>query len=343
MTEVTSQCCCGKCLVYVYLISLINLFIFRNFQHLLLVCFCVCPITQQMSFKNLQSSTDDAIDGQEDCIVDYLKRKGFVDLDFIYHEFNGNRYSCDFKIKKKIDAIYAKLARGFKKDDDLKNHTECLIRNLKFVNMAEMTLEMKVQDSIKTVSMKDVSNFVPNYEESLDTKKEDAILSCKVEMKLNKLFNETMLTKFIKLYRDEKEFLELHICNETANVYAMDEFKERYCTRMYVVDNKLIDPEFYHVKIHEDCVHRFERDCDNILSERNKVIVEDMLESLIKPYDQPRKRICMKKRIKFGNYFDYFAVIKVLNDRYNTDDEIDQQRQHFITNINAILEKVMKC
>ncbi|CAO1443376.1 unnamed protein product [Diamesa serratosioi] len=316
----------------------------RIFKNVLLVCF-LCPIaTHQKSSNSIQSSSDDSVDGQEDCIVDYLKRNGFIDIDFIFQEFNGNRFSCDFKIEKKIEVFYEKVARDFNMDSDLKIHTECLIKNLKNYNMAEMTFEMKIHDSIRRMSKKGDLNSVQNYEDLLASKKEDAIILCKAEMKLYKVFNETMLTIDTKWELNLEEFEDMNICNETIRVDAMDEFRERYCTRMYVVENKLIEPDFYKVKIVEDCVYRFEGDCEQVLTERNDILVNDMLSSLIHPDEQlPRRRNCMKKRIQFGNYFDYFAVIKVLNDRDNIDEEIDQQRQNFISKMNAVLARVLNC
>lgn len=298
-------------------------------------------MTKQKRFESLQTASDDSIDGQEDCIVDYLKRNGFIDVDFIFREFDGNRYSCDFKVKKKIAVIYDKAARDFNINNSLSNHTECLIRYLKFVNMAEMTLEMNIQESISKLSKKDGLNTAMKYEELLNSKKENAVILCKAEFKLYKLFNDTRDTKWnLKL----EEFEKMNVCNETYKVDAYDEFKEKYCTRMYVVKKKLIDPEFYKVKIVEECVLRFEKDCDQILIERKEIILDDMLASLIHPDENlPRRRKCMKKRIQFGNYFDFYARIKVLNDRDNIIQEIDEQRQHFIKNVIAILTNVLRC
>lgn len=287
---------------------------------------------------------DDSVDGQEDCIVDYLKRNGFIDSDFLFREFDGNRYSCDFKVKRKIALIYDNAAREFKKNNVLKKHTECLIRNLKYNNMAEMTLEMKIQESITRVSKRDGLNTVQNYVEMLNTKKEDVIILCKAEFKLNKVFDETMLTIEDKWLMNFEEFLDQNICNETYRVDAYDAFKEKYCTRMYVVENELINPDDYKVKIVDECVLLFEKDCDQILAERNENLVEDLLATLIPPGENlPRRRNCMKKRILFGNYYDYFAIIKVLNDRDNILEQIDEQRQNFITNINAIIANVLRC
>lgn len=301
-------------------------------------------MTHQKTFESLQTASDDSVDGQEDCIVDYLKRNGFVDADFMFREFNGNRYSCDFKVKKKIDVIYDKAASEFNINKSLSNLTECLIKYLKLVNMAEMTLEMKIQEYISNISKRDGLNTAMNYEELLNSKKENAVILCKAEFKLYKVFDETMLTMDTKWNLNLEEFEEINVCNETYKVDAYDEFKERYCTRMYVAEKELIDPEFYKVKIVEECVLRFEKDCDQILIERKEIILDEMLASLIHPDENlPRRRKCMKKRIQFGNYFDYFAIIKVLNDRDNIIQEIDEQRQYFINNVIAILSNVLRC
>ena len=301
-------------------------------------------MTHGKIIESLQTALDDSVDGQEDCIVDYLKREGFIDSDFSFREFDGNRYSCDFKVKKKIDVIYDNAAREFNKNKNLRKHTECLIRNLKYINMAEMTLEMKLQESITRVSKRDGLNTVENYVELLNAKRDDVIILCKAEMKLHKVFNETMLTIDAKWVKNFEEFLDQNICNETIRVDAYDEFKEKYCHRMYVVDNELIDPDFFKVKVVDECVLLFENDCDQILIDRNEILVEDMLATLIPPDENlPRRRNCMKKRIQFGNYFDYFAIIKVLNDRDNINEEIDEQRQSFLTNMNAIISNVLRC
>ncbi|CAO1443362.1 unnamed protein product [Diamesa serratosioi] len=114
------------------------------FRLMFLICI-ICTLTHQRTFESLSNQLID----NEECVVDYLKRHDLIDCDFQYPPYYGNQAMCDERVYQKMEIIYDKVIREFNKVQSLENLTDCLINHLKAMKSAELTLDMRIQDTCR--------------------------------------------------------------------------------------------------------------------------------------------------------------------------------------------------
>lgn len=295
-----------------------NCYLFR----VLFICIS-CTITQQRTFE---SFSNELIDNEE-CVVDYLKRHDLINWDFKYPPYYGKQEMCDERVYQKIEIIYDKVIIEFNKNKSLKNLTDCLINHLKAMKSAELSLDMRIRETCKNVAKKDRVKTIKDLEDALNHKKETAICLCKAEYKLGSLFDEIMEPK-----------------PDNISIKDFDTLKEEYCTRKYVVEHKLLERTHFRVHTNPKWIYVSEQDCLDTLKDRMMNYENEILDDLTRDSDiMPKRRNCMKKRIRRGLYFNAIAVVEVLSERNNTDAEKDDERNRFLELVTLTLTNVLKC
>ncbi|CAO1421433.1 unnamed protein product [Diamesa hyperborea] len=292
------------------------------FSRVFLICI-ICTITQQRTFESFSNELVD----NEECVVDYLKRHDLIDCDFKYPPYYGNQEMCDERVYQKMEIIYDKIIIEFNKDKRLKDHIDCLISHLKAMKSAELTLDMRIQETCSNIAKKDRVKTIKDFEDALNHKKETAIYLCKAEYKLGSLFDEIMEPK-----------------SDNTSIKDFDTLKEEYCTRKYVVEHKLLERTHFRVHINPKWIYVSEQDCLETLKDRMMNYENEILDDLTRDsYIMPKRRNCMQKRIRRGLYFNAIAVVEVLSERNNTDAEKNDEKNRFLEAVTLTLTNVLKC
>lgn len=133
--------------------------------------------------------------------------------------------------------------------------------------------------------------------------------------------------------------------NETETDHDLEELREEYCQRVYVIEKKAIDSKVYKIDVNPKSVDVSNIDCSKFLFELSEEFIVSLKDEFVGALKDPtvKSTRCMANAIRSGKYFDNLLKLWMLSELKITDEQRLAERNHFIHFLTNLYANIMKC
>lgn len=247
------------------------------------------------------------------CVENYLKK-----LDLIGSEFGndeGISSSCNFMMPIIKKHIYENFREQLEDNDNLKESSECIMRQLKDKDFANVLLALSVyQDADASIISEDLRNETfEKLSKSMQNEIVLATMDCKLEGKYEEIFDE-LIDGSSESYEDE-------ISPE-----------EEYCMRKYVIDNELMEPS-YNLNVNPQEIDTSVIDCNELFPAVRQDLEDHMILAFISDNSGEKNEeidACASEVIHSENFIDQLLPFSLLHGLELSDEAKEKEKVKFI-------------
>lgn len=232
------------------------------------------------------------------------------------------------------DEVLANLKPLIEADPRFTKHSNCIIEKLTTFSIDIPYLMKFIYSEDRTMSKLRRMKALNEVSSKIDQKLELAEEICAPEQMFGDWFDETV---------DEEPSTASD--NSTDADVDLEELREEYCQRVYVVEKKAIDLKKYKIDTNPKGVNVQNMDCKKFLleiSEEFIVSIKDQFAEGVK-YATVKSTRCMANTVRNGKYFDNLLKIWMLSELKISDQEKAVERNHFINFLKNLYAEIMKC
>ncbi|KAG5675053.1 hypothetical protein PVAND_004991 [Polypedilum vanderplanki] len=277
----------------------------------------------------LKTSTDN-------CIANYLKKNELLTSAFGDESEVEITASCEMLVQTIKINIYKSLEDSLIEDEEMKEHSECIIDNVYETDYGDKLLVLHVLEkdnlTLKEDEKMEMKNVILQDAYALITK---ALLKCK----MNSIFGEI----FDSMFNEEENSSE----EELSDI-------EDYCVRKYIIDNNLLDKSKYQLNKNPknidttsvDCVTIFNSVVEQIEREIVKIYTKEINSSSEESKEDEDKTgsDCVLKVVRLGKYVEMLAPFDYLIEFNLSDEEKAKEKIKFINIMDDLTEQfALKC
>lgn len=252
-------------------------------------------------------------DDTQFCVENYLKKFNLIASEFGNDE--GISSSCSFMIPIIKKHIYKNFREQLEDNEDLKDQAECIMRQLKEKDFANILLALSVyQDADASKISDDLRN--ETFEKLSKTMQNEVVLAtmdCKLEAQYEEIFDE-LIDGSSESYEDELSL------------------EENYCMRKYIVDNELIEPS-YKLSLNPQEIDTSVVNCDEVFPATRQSLENHMILTFISEHSGEKNEemdACASEVIHSENFIDQLLSFSFLHEIDLSDEAKAKEKAKFI-------------